>query len=107
MGQIQFEDEECTAWGLFEKAAMDVKNSNNLHVAEIVIVVDQFGKKSYRLNRSCKAVCGEEIKEHQNQKIPYFDDVSKLRLRLATLQNEGKEVCGRCVAHFYADPEQH
>lgn len=105
MGQIQFEDEECTAWGLFEKAAMDVKNSNNLHVAEIVIVVDQFGKKSYRLNRSCKAVCGEEIKKHGNQKIKYYNDVLNLRLKLATLQNEGKEVCGRCVAHFHLDQD--
>ncbi len=106
MGQIQFEHKGCNAWGLFDKTAIVADNSNNLHIAEIRIV-EKLGEKSYRLNRSNKAVCGEEIKEHQNQKIPYFDDVSKLRLRLATLQNEGKEVCGRCVAHFYADPEQH
>lgn len=46
MGQISFEHEECNAWGLFDKTAIVADNSNNLHVAEVAISVDQNGKKN-------------------------------------------------------------
>ena len=103
MGQISFEDEECNAWGLFDKTAIVADNSNNLHVAEVAISVDQNGKKTYKLNRYRKTVCGKAMKSPQNP-IPFYSDSdSAVRLKLARLQNEGTEVCGICVAHFHLD----
>ena len=105
MGQIQFEHEECNAWGLFDKTAIVADNSNNLHIAEIAVSSNRNGEITYELNHSNKAVCGEKVNGSNGQKVRCFDDDSGLRLLLAILQNEGIKVCGRCVAHFHRDQE--
>lgn len=44
-GQIQFEHEECNAWGVFTRQSIDAASAKNMHIAEIKIQADQKGGK--------------------------------------------------------------
>ena len=93
MGQIQFEHEECNAWGLFDKTAIVADNSNNLHIAEIAVSSNRNGEITYELNHSNKAVCGEKVNYPKGQKVRFFHDDSSLRLLLAILKRSVLEQC--------------
>jgi hypothetical protein len=107
MGQIKFEHEECNAWGVFTRQSIDAASAKNMHIAEIKIQADKTGRKTYTLNGDHKTVCGESINDKEKQLKTYSENASDFRSKLAQLQNDGNEVCGVCVSHFYADPEQH
>lgn len=106
-GQIQFEHEECNAWGVFTRQSIDAASAKNMHIAEIKIQANKTGRKTYTLNGDHETVCGESINDKEMQLKTYSENASDFRSKLAQLQNDGNEVCGVCVSHFYADPEQH
>lgn len=101
MTQIPFEHEGCDCWGIYESQYIDAEISNNMHVVEC----RNSGEKSITPNNELETVCGQKLNRGNRKHSGKFIDASEIRLKLAQLQNQGNEVCGTCVSHFYADPE--
>ena len=106
MAQIQFEHEGSNGWAIYTSKNIDADNAQNIHVAEGEIKTVN-GERTFTLNKSRETICGEKlISLPKGRRILVSADASKIRSQLANLQNEGNEVCGVCVSHFYADSEQ-
>lgn len=104
MTPIPFEHEGCDEWGVYESQYIAAEDAKNIHIAEGRSRIDEEGTPVFKVNQQHRTICGERILQ-KNGKICVFQDAMKLRSRLAELQNQGNEVCGTCVSHFYADPE--
>ena len=88
---------------------VDCDNAANGHVIDVFIDQDANGKRIWRraLNST---ICQEKLKrdkiksENVLLEKPYLRTESRdFRIELAKLQNDGNEICGVCVSHFYAD----
>ena len=104
MGQITFEHSGCNGWAIYDSTDIDADNAKNIHVAE-VFVTKYLGQKTFRPNSALKTICGKKLKRQNLRCILCSDNPAEIRSKLADLQNNGKEVCGTCASHFYADPE--
>ncbi|WP_321400798.1 hypothetical protein [Maridesulfovibrio sp.] len=81
-----------------EPDGFDGDNFENYHVVECI----KKGEECETPKK--KSLCGE--KRDDCLSIFYYDDVvgeNKLRTKLAKMQNDGKKICGKCVASLYAD----
>ena len=105
MAQIPFEHEECDCWAIYESQYIDSNNAKNMHVVEGKISY-QGGQKCFTPNSMLQTVCKKQkLKAGKKQNSFCSTDASRIRSKLAEFQNQGYEVCGTCVSHFYADPE--
>ena len=101
MGKTPFKHPGCNGWAIYDKQYIDAEDARNMHVVEGAI--DTNG--NYRPNSRLDTVCGRKLKKtFRRHKCPSLSP-SDMRSTLAELQKHG-EVCGGCVAHFYADPTQ-
>lgn len=76
-----------------------------MHVVEGKITYRD-GKKFFTPNSALKTVCKKQnLKKDKRQYSFASTSASAIRSKLADFQNQGCEVCGTCVSHFYADPE--
>ena len=106
MGKITFKHTDCNGWAIYDSQYIDAEEAKNIHVVECKITVDENGKKTFVPNRQLETVCQVKLKKYISRKcIDFSTEPSEIRLKLTKLQNEGKEVCGTCVSHFYADPK--
>ena len=103
MKKIPFEHPGCNGWAIYEKKFIDAECPKNIHVAEGKFWIDDKGKKKFRPISSLKTICNEKLIDKNRIQIFCSDAPSEIRSELAELQNTGKEVCGVCVSHFYAD----
>ncbi len=105
MGKITFEHAGCNGWAIYDRRYIEADEAHNIHVAECKITTNQNGQERICPNK--ETICGERLKDSSSGRsnIYHSKDATKIRLKLAELQNEGIEVCGTCVSHFYADPK--
>lgn len=99
MAQIQFIHVGCNGWAILDKTGIDATNARNIHVVEVKIEAGG----SAVMNDASKTVCGKKTKSGSLSTILLTTDASKIRSKLAELQNAGREVCGVCASHFYED----
>ena len=104
MGQITFEHSGCNGWAIYDSTDIDADNAKNIHVAEGTITKN-WGETKFRPNSALATICGKKLKRQNRQNLLCSENPAAIRSRLADLQNNGKEVCGTCASHFYADPE--
>ena len=105
MAQIPFEHKGCNGWAIYESQYIDSDNARNMHVVEGTIT-SEGGNVYFTPNAMLQTVCNrQKLKGGKKQNSFCSTDASKIRSKLAEFQNQGYEVCGTCVSHFYADPE--
>ncbi len=96
----------CNGWAIVDKNQICCSTPRNYHVAEVRIDTDISGKKHVYLNSSNETCCKLPVKSQWSYYgLFYANQANQLRTELANMQNCGKETCGNCVGHFYADPE--
>lgn len=101
MGKIPFKHPNCNGWAIYKPQDIDVENAKNHHIADGIVNVDD----SFRPNAARETVCGQKLMPTGTHNVFHTKDPAELRSKLSESQNNGKEVCGICVSHFYADPE--
>lgn len=101
MSRIPFKHPDCNGWAIYNKQDINVEDAKNMHVAEV-----KFNETNTKLvpNSAHDTVCGLKLKTSGIRNVFNSKNDSLLRSELVKQQNGGKEVCGTCVAHFYADP---
>ena len=104
MAKGEFIHPGCDTWGIYESKCIDANDAKNIHVADGNTRFVN-GSPTFVLNNKRETVCKQEIKANAGQSIYSSMSASTIRSHLAQLQNDGKEVCGTCVSHFYADSE--
>ena len=105
MADIPFDHAGCNGWAVYESQYIDSDNAKNMHVVEGKITYRD-GKKFFTPNSALKTVCKKQnLKKDKRQYSFASTSASAIRSKLADFQNQGCEVCGTCVSHFYADPE--
>lgn len=105
MGKIPFDHANCNGWAIYEGKYIVGGNADNMHVAECSIQFDGAGNKQVVPNSAKETICKRHLVDYGRHYSFASTDASEMRLKLATLQNNGSEVCGTCVSRFYADPE--
>ena len=101
---MNFDNNGCNGWVVVSPDVIVSDSANNYHVVEVEIKRED-GKivETFR-NAKNETMChGRFVKNGSHPNIVRAEDAATMRLELAKLQNEGKEICGQCVARFYAD----
>ncbi len=97
---------ECDGWAIYEKEYIDGDQPRNIHVVEAK-VTEENGTTYSRPNSDLVTQCGNRTLVKSSRKCIIASKSSvDIRNKLAELQNSGLEVCGQCVATFYADAER-
>jgi len=98
-------NKDCNGWAIYEKEYIVGDQPRNIHVVE-AHVVEENGKFYSRPNSELRTQCGNQtlIKGSRKCIIASTSPVD-IRNKLTELQNRGLEVCGQCVASFYADDD--
>ena len=107
MSQIKIENPGCNGWATYESQYIEGGSAKNIHVVEAMVTCDANGKVTgAKPNAKLETVCKRYklVKEGRKYGVA-ATDASTMRMLLAKLQNDGNEVCGHCVAHFYADQD--
>lgn len=105
MAQIGFVHEGCNGWAAYDNLCIKGDNPKNVHVVEVVISLDPFGHEIIKPNEKRETCCGKyTLKPGQWTPLAKSKDANDMRYKLADLQKR-HEVCGKCVAHFYADQD--
>jgi len=105
MARITFDHSGCNGWAIYESQYIDSDNARNMHVVEGAIT-SEGGKVYFTPNTKLKTVCNRQELKKGTRKYSFCSvKDSEIRSKLAEYQNQGYEVCGTCVSHFYADPE--
>ena len=102
MRKVPVKHSGCDAWAIYEKQFIDADNAKNMHIVEGNITLDD----RFSPNTKHETLCGRRLKGSIRRVLFHSKVPSEMRSRCATLQNNENEVCGRCVSHFYADPDQ-
>lgn len=96
--------ENCNGWAIYDRQYIDGEQSHNIHAVETFVIQNQDGTFSSRPNCDLKTRCGvRTLKKGKRSCIMASTSEVDIRNKLAELQNSGREVCGQCVATFYAD----
>lgn len=101
---IKITDSECNGWAAYESQFIEGQSPSNVHVIEVLLKKDEDGKVWATPTASLITLCGNR-KLISGKRTYLFATTSpdEMRRELARLQNSGKEICGQCVACFYAD----
>lgn len=103
---VDIQDAKCNGWAAYDPKFIEGEGPHNVHIVEARITKEDDGRILAAPNDELKTVCGAQhlIKDKRTYTIVATDE-KVMRSELSRLQNAGVEVCGQCVAHFYADPE--
>ena len=97
---------DCDGWAIYEKEYIAGDQPRNIHVVEAKITEEK-GMSYSTPNSDLITQCGNRTLVKSNRKcIIASKSPVDIRNKLAELQNIGLEVCGQCVATFYADAER-
>ena len=104
---IEIEDKEnCNGWVACKSEYLEGVSPQNIHVLEAGLYQDKDGNWYANANEQRKTCCGKnKLKQGSWKFVEHSQDAGEMRKKLADLQNAGSEVCGHCVAHFYADQD--
>lgn len=102
MGNIPIDHAGCNGWAIYDKQYIDADDAKNKHIVEGII--DENG--IFHPNPKLETICGRKLRSGRREYRNPFQTPSEMRSSLAELQNAGGEICGGCVARFYADPKQ-
>lgn len=97
-------NDKCNGWAVIHKSNLIDDDGRNYHIVEVRIEKGTDGK-DYVTDGAKAICCGLKIKPSANfgNCISRKEDQDSFRIKLAKWQNEGYELCGRCVGHFYKD----
>ncbi len=96
-------NDRCNGWAVIHKSNLIDDDGRNYHIVEVRIEKGTDGKDhvTYGAEATC---CGLKLKPSVNYgNFSRKEDQNSFRVNLAKWQNEGYELCGRCVGHFYKD----
>lgn len=103
----EMQDDKYNGWAVIHKDYLVDDDGRNYHIVEVQIEKGVDGKDhiTYGATATC---CGLAIKPSADYGNCFRRKESQdsFRIELAKWQNEGYELCGRCVGHFYKDPPQ-
>ena len=103
----EIQDGKCNGWAVIPKSILKKDDGRNFHITEVHIAKGAAGNDhlTYGANVTC---CGLGIKPSADYGKCFCRKESQdsFRIKLAEWQNDGYELCGRCVGHFYKDPPQ-
>lgn len=105
MSEISFKHEKCNGWGIYNSEYIDAEDARNIHVAEGIVEDDLPQDRKFYVNLKHETICGRKLVDKDRRVGGFSKCASEIRSKLAKLQNDGNEVCGTCVSHFYADSE--
>ncbi len=104
----ELEHPECNGWVIVESDQVDCENAANYHLVEVSIKPHPNGERDVSVNSDRETCCGWKLLpqiEYLKEYVFLKSEVNNLRTALAKQQNGTWEICGRCVGHFYKDPE--
>lgn len=103
---IDIQDKNCNGWAAYDPKFIEGEGPHNVHIVEAKISKEKDGRIYATPNDELVTACGAQhlVKDKRTYTIVATDE-NVMRAELARLQNAGVEVCGQCVAHFYADQE--
>jgi hypothetical protein len=90
---------EWANWGvaLVESDYLDCDDSKNAHIA--------LAKRGPNGADISETICGEGVKRNVKYERLDIQSDSEMRTRVADCQNEGTDICGKCVSRLYADTD--
>ena len=104
MAKIQFVHSGCNGWAACESKYIEGEDPKNIHVLEVTFRRNDAGEMVVVPNSARETCCGNyRLKSGTWACLYASQNADEMRNKLASLENDGKEVCGRCVAYFYAD----
>ena len=99
-------NKDCNGWAIYDKQYIDCEQPQNIHVVETYVTPEPDGTSSSRPNVGLKTQCGNRtLIKGKRACIMASTSPVDIRNKLTELQNSGREVCGQCVATFYADDD--
>lgn len=106
MNSHSFEHPDSNGWALYEPEYIESDSERNIHVVEARVKTDGNGNTSARPIPTRKTMCGPlRLIAGGRMCLIASTSANEIRTEICRLQNEGHEVCGQCVARFYAGPE--
>lgn len=101
---LKFSHRNCNGWAIYDSEFIDGDEPQNIHVVETQIIEKEDGTAVSKPNSALETQCGcRHLVNRQRTYIFASKSENDLRDKLTELQNQGKRVCGQCVATFYAD----
>lgn len=102
--EFVFNDEGSNGWAIYEACYIEGDAIKNMHIVEGKVRRDEKGQVWFTPNSRRVTMCGTQyLKECRRCCWLVTQDASEIRSEVARLENGTSEVCGRCVACFYAD----
>ncbi len=97
----------CNGWAIYDSQYIAGDQPHNIHVVATFVEQAPDGTSTSRPNDELKTMCGNQaLVQAKRSCILASTSAVEIRQKLAELQNSGSEVCGQCVATFYADEEE-
>ena len=101
---MKFDHKNCNGWVVIAPTDVDGGDPVNYHVVEVVVARENGKITSVLRNDDNVTMCGDlKVKPGRHASVVLRETAEEMRSVVAELHNSGKQICGRCVARFYAD----
>lgn len=104
----EIETPGCNGWAVIHKSNLKDDGGKNYHIVEVQLVTGQDGK-DHIVDYAKKTCCGMALKQPPPDLGNCFsrkEHQDSFRANLSIWQNNGYELCGKCVGHFCKDPSK-